>query len=116
MLGSRSEETLIALSILVAFLYGMMGLLDYARGRIMGRAGARFQMALDHRVFDAMVRRSAVSNDPKAQTGLTDLESVQRLIGSPVLMAVFDIPWTPVFLAGIALFHPWLGLLAIVGG
>ena len=35
-LGSRSEETLIALSILVAFLYGMMGLLDYARGRIMG--------------------------------------------------------------------------------
>lgn len=115
-LGSRSEETLIALSILVAFLYGMMGLLDYARGRIMGRAGARFQTALDHRVFDAMVRRSAVSNDPKAQTGLTDLESVQRLIGSPVLMAVFDIPWTPVFLAGIALFHPWLGLLAIIGG
>ena len=63
-----------------------------------------------------MVRRSAVSNDPKAQTGLTDLESVQRLIGSPVLIAVFDIPWTPVFLAGIALHHPLLGLLAIVGG
>ena len=115
-LGSRSEETLIALSILVAFLCGMMGLLDYARGRIMGRAGALFQTALDHRVFDAMVRRSAVSNDPKAQTGLTDLESVQRLIGSPVLIAVFDIPWTPVFLAGIALHHPLLGLLAIVGG
>ena len=115
-LGSRSEETLIALSILVAFLYGMMGLLDYARGRVMGRAGARFQAALDRRVFDAMVRKSAVTNDSKAQTGLADLESVQRLIGSPVLMAAFDIPWTPVFLAGIALFHPWLGLLAICGG
>ena len=83
-LGSRSEETLIALSILVAFLYGMMGLLDYARGRVMGRAGARFQAALDRRVFDAMVRKSAVTNDSKAQTGLADLESVQRLIGSPV--------------------------------
>ncbi len=115
-LGSRSVATLIALSLLVAFLYGIMGLLDYARGRIMARAGARFQSALDGRVFDAMVRRSAVSNDPRAQTGLADLESIQRLIASPVLMAAFDIPWTPVFLFGITLFHPWLGLLAVAGG
>ncbi|OUS33509.1 protease/lipase ABC transporter permease/ATP-binding protein [Rhodobacterales bacterium 56_14_T64] len=115
-LGSRSEQTLVALSLLVLFLYGMMGLLDYSRGRIMARVGARFQAALDRRVFDAMIRRSAVAPDPVAQTGLSDLESVQRLIASPVLMAAFDLPWTPIFLAGIALFHPWLGLLAIVGG
>ncbi|MDU9003056.1 type I secretion system permease/ATPase [Sedimentitalea todarodis] len=115
-LGSRSEETLVALSLLVAFLYGVMGILDYSRGRIMARVGARFQSALDHRVFDAMVRRSAISSDASAQTGLADLESVQRLISSPVLMAVFDLPWTPVFLAGITLFHPWLGMLALGGG
>ena len=42
-LGSRSLETLIALSVLVAFLYGMMGILDFVRGRVMGRVGARFQ-------------------------------------------------------------------------
>lgn len=115
-LGSRSEATLIALSLLVAFMYGVMGLLDYSRGRIMARVGARFQSTLDRRVFDAMVRRSATTADPKAQTGLMDLESIQRLIGSPVLMAAFDIPWTPVFLAGIMLFHPWLGFLAMGGG
>ncbi len=115
-LGSRSEATLVALSLLVVFLYGMMGLLDYARGRIMARAGARFQAVMDRRVFDAMIRRSAVAQDANAQTGLSDLESVQRLISSPVLMAAFDLPWTPVFLAGIALFHPWLGLLALCGG
>ncbi|MDE4174274.1 type I secretion system permease/ATPase [Phaeobacter sp. PT47_59] len=115
-LGSRSEATLVALSLLVVFLYGMMGLLDYARGRILARAGARFQAELDQRVFDAMIRRSAVARDPVAQTGLNDLESIQRLISSPVLGAAFDLPWTPVFLAGIALFHPWLGLLALGGG
>jgi ATP-binding cassette subfamily C protein len=115
-LGSRSVETLVALSILVAFLYGMMGILDYSRGRIMARVGARFQARLDRRVFDAMIRRSSVAPDPNAQTGLSDLESVQRLISSPVLMTVFDIPWTPMFLFGIALFHPWLGMLAIGGG
>lgn len=115
-LGSRSEATLVALSLLVVFLYGTMGILDYTRGRIMARVGARFQDTLDRRVFDAMLRRSAVAQDRSAQTGLSDLESVQRLISSPVLMAGFDIPWTPIFLAGIALFHPWLGMLAIGGG
>lgn len=115
-LSSRSVETLIALTLLVAFLYGMMGILDYVRGRVMARVGARFQAALDRRVFDAMVRRSAVSNDPAAQTGLADLESIQRLIASPVSMSAFDIPWTPIFLAGITLFHPWLGILAMSGG
>ncbi|SNS51520.1 type I secretion system permease/ATPase [Antarctobacter heliothermus] len=115
-LGSRSEATLIALSVLVIFLYSMMGLLDYVRGRIMGRVAARFQSALDLRVFDAVLRRAAVQNDELAQTGLRDLESVQRLMSSPVLMALFDIPWTPLFIIGIMIFHPWMGYLAIAGG
>ena len=115
-LGSRSGETLVALSLLVVFLYSTMGVLDYSRGRIMARVGARFQATLDSRVFDAVVRRSAIGPDAKTQTGLADLESVQRLISSPVLMAFFDMPWTPIFLAGIALFHPWLGILAVAGG
>lgn len=115
-LSSRSEATLVALSLIVIFLYGMMALLDFARGRIMGRVGARFQARLDDRVFNATLKRSATRQDQAAATGLKDLESVQRFLTSPVLMAFFDLPWTPFFLAGIALFHPWLGMLALAGG
>ena len=115
-LGSRSEATLVALTLLVIFLYGMMGFLDFVRGRIMGRIAARFQSSLDKRVFEAMIRRAAVKNDPVAQTGLSDLEAIQKLVSSSVLSATFDVPWTPIFLVGIALFHPWLGLLALSGG
>ncbi len=89
-LGSRSEETLIALSILVLFLYGVMGILDYTRGRIMARVGARFQARLDRRVFDAVVRKSAVAPDLRTQSGLADLESIQRFMTSPLLLAFFD--------------------------
>lgn len=115
-LGSRSVATLLALTLIVAFLYGMMGLLDYVRGRVMGRVAARFQSRLDLRVFDAVVRRASTRPDELSATGLRDLESVQRLMSSPVLMAIFDIPWTPLFIAGIFLFHPWLGYLAVAGG
>lgn len=115
-LSSRSEATLLALLGLVTFLYGMMGLLDFTRGRIMGRAGARFQARLDRRVFEASMRKAAVLPDENSSSALRDLETVQRLMTSPVLMAFFDMPWTPIFLSGILLFHPWLGILAIVGG
>ena len=116
-LGSGSEETLFALSILVAFLFLMMGFLDYARGRVLARIGARFQTNLDARVFSAVLRANARGQGTAdTNSGLRDLESVQRLLASPVLSALFDIPWTPLFLGGIFLFHPWLGYLAITGG
>ena len=116
-LGSRSLETLIALSVLVAFMYGMMGILDYVRGRVMGRVGARFQARMDRRVFGAVLKATTLNRAPdEARTGLRDLESIQRLITSPALMALYDIPWTPFFFLGIFIFHPLMGVLALVGG
>lgn len=115
-LTSRSVETLVALTGLIAFLYGIMALLDYARGRIMGRAAARFQSRLDRRVFDAALRKAAMDPQQTTSRRLSDLEAVQRLMSSPVLAAMMDIPWTPLFLAGIWVFHPWLGALALSGG
>lgn len=115
-LSSRSEATLVALTVLIAFLFLMMGILDFTRGRIMARVGARFQNDLDHRVFDAAMRKAAVAPDERTQTALKDLESIQKFLGAPVFTALFDLPWTPVFLAGIAIFHPMLGLLAFCGG
>ncbi|OIQ07160.1 MAG: protease/lipase ABC transporter permease/ATP-binding protein, partial [Rhodobacteraceae bacterium CG2_30_10_405] len=116
-LGSQSEETLVALSVLVMFLFLMMGILDHFRGRVMARIGARFQDRLDRRVFQAALRRMQVApGDPVAIAAQRDLEAVQRLWSSPVLLAVFDIPWTPLFVVAIFIFHPWLGWLAVAGG
>ena len=114
-MGSKSQETLVALSLLVVFLYTIMGVLDFTRGRIIARVGARFQSALDRRVFDAVIRKSAVAPDLQTQSGLSDLESIQRFITSPVLLAFFDSPWSPIFIVGIFLFHPMLGWMAVGG-
>jgi ATP-binding cassette subfamily C protein len=115
-LGSRSEETLVALSVLVTFLFLMMGLLDHARGRVMARVAARLQSTLDGRVFRAQLRRAALVRDAGGKTPLRDLEAVQKLMSSPVFLALFDVPWTPLFVAAIFIFHPWLGWLAVGGG
>ncbi|MCC7319910.1 MAG: type I secretion system permease/ATPase [Rubellimicrobium sp.] len=113
-LGSRSIETLIALTLIVAYLYAMMGLLDMVRGRVMARIGARFQAGLDERVFTAALRGNLTRDTARvAATGLRDLESIQRLIISPAFMALYDLPFAPLFFAGIFLFHPVMGYLAL---
>ena len=116
-LSSRSEATLVALLLLVTFLFIMYGALEYARGRVLARAGARFQTLLDLRVFDAVLRRSVAPADrAKPNTAARDLDSVRQLLSGPAPFALFDIPWTPIFLAAIFIFHPILGFIAIGGG
>ena len=116
-LGSRSEETLVALFILVAALFGLMGVLDYARGRVLARFGARFQSKLDDRIFEAVLARALLPKERGAPAnGLRDLESVQALFTSPLMVSLFDVPWTPLFIAAIFIFHPWLGWMAVFGG
>ena len=116
-LGSGSEATLVALFVIVAFLYLMMGLLDGVRSRVLTRIGARFQSDLEQRVFSASMRKSSTD---QAQVGkaspMDDLSAIQRFLASPVMAAIFDLPFVPLFLFGIALFHPYLGVLAFVGG
>ncbi|MGB0496943.1 MAG: type I secretion system permease/ATPase [Rubricella sp.] len=116
-LSSRAEETLIALFVLVVALYALMGVLDYARGHVLSRIGIRLQERLDGRVFESVLRRAV---DPvtrsRPATALADLEAVRRLFGSPALMAFFDLPWTPIFIAAIFIFHPSMGWLAVAGG
>lgn len=113
-LGSGSEETLVALFTLVGLLYGLMAMLDYARGRIMARFGARFQALLDRRIFGATLELSG-KRRPSDITGLRDVEAIQSVFSSPVFLALMDMPWSPMFIAAIFIFHPMLGWLAIAG-
>ena len=53
---SRSQETLLALTILVAALFIVMGILDYVRARVAARIGATVQARLD---FAGVPRRPA---------------------------------------------------------
>ncbi|MDE2759425.1 MAG: type I secretion system permease/ATPase [Paracoccaceae bacterium] len=116
-LTSRSEATLVTLVVITAFLFLMVGVLDYARGRVLARAGARFQARLDARVFKAVLTRSiAPAERARPAMGVRDLETIQRFASGNGPFAFFDAPWTPIFLCVLFLFHWLLGLLAVFSG
>ena len=116
-LTSRSEATLLALVVITAFLFLMMGVLDHARGRVLARAGARLQTRLDARVLRAILTRAvAPSERTRPATGLRDLDVIQRFASGTGPFAFFDAPWTPVFLSVLFMFHWMLGALAMLSG
>jgi PrtD family type I secretion system ABC transporter len=113
-LSSRSEETLVALLALVTALYALYWLIEFARARVMGRIAARFHSALAPRVFRASL--DAAARGRPAPGALQDLDAIRTALGSGVVLALFDLPWTALFLAAIFLFHPLLGWVAVIGG
>lgn len=114
-LASRSGETLTALFALVTLLYLLLWLLDFARGRVMARVGTRLEAALAERTFRAVQRRAVLGRGPRSGA-VSDLETLRAFFAAPVLTALFDIPWTLLFMAAIFVFHPLLGWLALGGG
>ncbi|WP_330647234.1 type I secretion system permease/ATPase (plasmid) [Thioclava litoralis] len=113
-IGSRSSSTLLVLFLIVGFLFTVMGLLDYFRGRILARIGAQLVERLDARIMRATLERTASAtyrNQPA--TGATELSRINALFGSPALGAVFDLPFTPIFVALLFFFHPLMGWFAI---
>ena len=110
-LASRSEETLLALTVLVTFLFICLGGLEYARTLILARKGANLQTALQPHVFSQLGSKPDTKSDPVGA-----MDKIARFSASSAAPAVFDLPWSPLFFVLIALFHPALGILACVGG
>lgn len=118
-LSSRSEETLVTLFVLVTALYVLYWLLEFARTRLMARVAARLHATLAPRIFRASLDRTARSGMGGGADGgkaLHDLDTLRTAVGSGLVLALFDLPWTALFLAAIFLFHPALGWIAVAGG
>src|SRR5215213_7308912 len=113
---SRSVPTLIALSILAATLYAGQAALDFCRGRILVRMARSLDERLSPRVFDLITRLPLTSRGAAAGLQpLRDLDQVRGFLAGGGPLGFFDLPWMPFYLAICFLFHPLIGLAAVIG-
>jgi len=115
-LTTQSEETLLMLTLVVVFLFMVMGGLELVRSRMLVRVGNRLDTTINARLYSAMFRRSVVSQGRQSAQPLSDLTNVRQFLTGNSLFAFFDAPWVPVYLGVLFLFHPWLGIFATVAG
>lgn len=113
-LASRSELTLVLVTVVTLFLFGVMAFAEWARSRLLVRVGVRLDGLLGARVFDAGFRASLVAPDGRPARAQTDLTELRQFLTGPGLLAFMDAPWAPVYIAVLFFLHPLLGLLALV--
>jgi ATP-binding cassette, subfamily C, bacterial len=114
-IGSRSETTLLGITMLVGYLLIINAVLEMLRARMMVHASMAVDGKLAGAVFDAT--HSAGLSWPSLAQGqsLRDLDAVREFIAGPGLIAICDLLWMPIFVAACFILHPWFGAIAIGG-
>lgn len=113
---SRSVPTLLGLMALALALYAFQGVLETLRSRILARVGAALDEALSARVFDIVVRAPLKGAAPgDGLLPLRDLDQLRAFLAGTGPSALFDLPWMPIYLLICFLFHPLIGVAALVG-
>ncbi|KOF18492.1 type I secretion protein [Ensifer adhaerens] len=115
-LASRSVPTLVALTLLAIGLYLFLGLLEVLRARILTQIGQRLEEQLGGPTFDAVLKLPLrMSKKEAISQPLRDLDQIRQFMSGQGPIAICDMPWLPVYLAILFLFHAYLGWLAVAG-
>jgi ATP-binding cassette, subfamily C, type I secretion system permease/ATPase len=115
-LPSRSVPTLIGIAILAGGLYATQGMLDLIRSRVLVRIGSALDEDISGRVFDTILRLPMkVGKVSDGLQPLRDLDSVRSFLSGLGPIALFDLPWLPLYIGICYLLHPWLGYTALGG-
>jgi PrtD family type I secretion system ABC transporter len=109
-LTSNSQETLQVLLAGACVALVIMLLLDYVRNRMQNLVGTLIDERLSPPVVKAIVARMARAPHSARTDGIRDVAALRSVFSANGLIAIFDAPWVPVYVAVIWLFHPALGI------
>src|SRR5438128_8274632 len=107
---TAGKITLLFITLALALALLSLSALDMVRNRLLVRASQRIDALLAPRIL----RQMMATDSAAAGQAMRDFDSVRSALASPVIAALFDAPWTPVFLAVAFMLHFWIGILAVV--
>jgi ATP-binding cassette subfamily C protein len=106
--GGKTTLFYITLALIIALL--TLSALDAIRNRLLVRASLRLNALLAPLILRRMMSRHSGA----AVQAMRDFDTVRQAVGSPVVAALFDAPWAPLYLLVAFLLHFWIGMLALV--
>ena len=114
-LTSQNEDTLIALSLLLAGAFLVIGLLEFIRSRILSRLGTKFELDVGIPVLTSAMRRKVEGRAKTGDNVVADVNAFRDFLSGSGLIPFFDMPWVPIYLGVLFILHPYLGLLGVFG-
>ena len=107
-LTSDSFETLVGLTLITFFLLAIWGVLDFCRARILARLGATLRVRLDCDLGSVLGNPKDRFRKNRASELISHVDRVATPFSTSAAAALADVIWVPIFLAGLAVFHPLL--------
>lgn len=111
---SKSEITLIVVSVITLGLMLSMIFAEWARSKVLVAAGVNLELALSQRLFRVSFLSRLKQSQKTVLQPFSDLGQLRQTLTGQSIYALLDAPWTPFYIVVMFLLHPWLGILALV--
>jgi PrtD family type I secretion system ABC transporter len=113
---SRNIATLLGLSLMVLVAYLVQGYFEALRTRMLCRVATLFDVSMQESIHTALATLPLRGASPVLlQQPLRDLDQVRIFMSGMGPTAFLDMPWIPIFLIALFLFHPAIGTTALLG-
>lgn len=113
-LASQSELTLLAVSLITLFFFVVMAFAEWCRSMLLVESGVRLDRQLGRQVFDASFEGNLVDGGKRSTKAFSDLIQIRQFLTANGIIAFFDLPWVPIYMAVLFFLHPWLGFLGLL--
>ena len=114
-LNSRSEETLLFLTLIAVAAFVTLGAVEAVRHQMLSRIGGWIDGQISGELLLNAMRINPGAERPASVQSLRDLATVRGFISGPAVFPILDAPWLPIFVVVIFMLHPVLGWLTIGG-
>ncbi len=114
-LTSGGLLTLVYLSGVLLASLAVLAFLDGVRMRLLAVMAKRFDRLVAPHVLMAALQREGRAAAGQAHA-LREFDTLRAALTGPPALAAVDAPWAPLFILVCFLIHPWIGLLALIGG
>ncbi|GAB4255504.1 MAG: type I secretion system permease/ATPase [Methylomicrobium sp.] len=109
-----NQSTLLMLTLIMMVLFITLGALEWVRSQVLVRVSTRLETLLNDRLFRVAFKQSLFSSGQGGTSQpLDDLTGLRQFMTGNGLFAFFDVPWMPVYIALMFIFHPWYGWAAV---
>lgn len=112
---ARGGMTLVFITIALIAALATLSLLDMVRARLLTRAGQRLDRVLAPVILSATLARARGGKDVLSRQAMREFDTLRQALSGAGVLALFDAPWTPIYLIVCTLLHPLLGAVALAG-
>lgn len=113
-LASRSIDTLVMLTGLVVVALAVHATLETLRRSMLARIGIWLDDRLQASVLTSAVQAALRGDVAAAAQAWRDVGGLRSFFGGSACTALFDLPWTPIFILAMVLVHPLLGAIGFL--